>query len=58
MGSLGKGHLMIRRLELKKANNGINLVKGGNEESDEDTSPASTIDKEVDGDVTSHISIQ
>jgi hypothetical protein len=27
MGSLGKGHLMIRLLELKKANNGINLVR-------------------------------
>ena len=26
MGSLGKGHLMIRPLELKKANNGINLA--------------------------------
>ena len=32
--------------------------EGGNEESDEDKSPASTIDEEVDEDVTSHISIE
>jgi len=32
--------------------------EGGNEESDEDRSPASTIDEEVDEDVTSHISIE
>ena len=30
--------------------------EGGNEESDEDRSPASTIDEGVDEDVTSHIS--
>jgi hypothetical protein len=32
--------------------------KGGDEESSEDTSPASTIDKEVDEDVASHISVE